>query len=822
MPTTEYTFFASVPRNLERLAAAELSALGAADVKAVASGVQFRGALSMGYRACLWSRVANRVLLPLHSAPARSPEQLYEVVQSIDWAQHLDETQTIAVDFFCAKSEITHSHYGALKVKDAIVDQFRDRTGVRPSVDREQPDIRVNVYLFRNRARLSLDLSGESLHRRGYRPSSAAAPLKENLAAALLLAAKWDAANEGLFDPMCGSGTLLVEAAMIAADRAPCLTRDYFGFLGWKQHDAASWDALLNEARQRFASGLQVMPPLHGQDKSAQAIQAAHESVRSAGFLEHITLAIVDVHDADVRGLPTAPSGTNTVAQHATQNPIQNPIQNQAQTPIQTLAQTPGSGAHLTDAATGSPKTGLVISNPPYGIRVEEQATLGPLYGALGQMLRRSFGGWRVALLSGTPKLLHRTRLSLDTALDFDNGGLPVRLSIGEVPSGAVNKAQSDIGQSETPAPDAVGDTPQSIADTSPWAAAQQRKSQHAGIADVAGPDAMFGNRVTKNLKKYKSWCKRESIQAFRVYDADIPEFAVAVDIYDSDERHLVVQEYRAPATVDALRAAQRLDAVVATLPTVLNTLPENVHVKVRQRQKGTEQYEKAGGSGVEHIVEEAGCRVLVNFDDYLDTGLFLDHRKVRCYIQDNARDKRFLNLFGYTGAATAHAIVGGASQSVTVDMSRTYLAWAERNMALNIKDSVPQASSGTKAATHLTHRADCLAWLADPLTVGGLDPEARFDLILLDPPTFSNSNSMSQDWDVQRDHVDVIDQAMRLLANDGLLIFSNNYRRFKLNSDALSAYALDDRTRWSIDQDFQRNTRIHQCWFIRHKETKA
>ena len=796
MPTTDYTFFASVPRNLEPLAAAELSALGAADVKAVASGVQFRGALSMGYRACLWSRVANRVLLPLHSAPARSPEQLYEVVQSIDWARHLDETQTIAVDFFCAKSEITHSHYGALKVKDAIVDQFRDRTGVRPSVDREQPDIRVNVYLFRNRARLSLDLSGESLHRRGYRPSSAAAPLKENLAAALLLAAKWDAANEGLFDPMCGSGTVLVEAAMIAADRAPCLTRDYFGFLGWKQHDAASWDALLNEARQRFASGLQVMPPLHGQDKSAQAIQAAHESVRSAGFLEHITLAIVDVHDVDVRGVQTAPSDTNNVVQNPTQNP--------------------GSGAGLTDAANSSPKTGLVISNPPYGIRVEEQATLGPLYGALGQMLRRSFGGWRVALLSGTPKLLHRTRLTLDTALDFDNGGLPVRLSIGEIPSGAVNKAQSDIGQSETPAPDAVGDTPQSIADTSPWAAAQQRKSQHSGIADVPGPDAMFGNRVTKNLKKYKSWCKRESIQAFRVYDADIPEFAVAVDIYDSDERHLVVQEYRAPATVDALRAAQRLDAVVATLPTVLNTLPENVHVKVRQRQKGTEQYEKAGGSGVEHIVEEAGCRVLVNFEDYLDTGLFLDHRKVRCYIQDNARDKRFLNLFGYTGAATAHAIVGGASESVTVDMSRTYLAWAERNMALNSDDLVALAT------THVTHRADCLAWLADPVKVGGLDPKARFDLMLLDPPTFSNSNGMSQDWDVQRDHVGVIDQAMRLLAHDGLLIFSNNYRRFKLDSDALSAYALDDRTRWSIDQDFQRNARIHQCWFIRHKETNA
>ena len=197
MSSNHLTYFASSPRHLESLLAKELTGMGAVDVRKVSSGVQFTGDLEIAYRACLWSRVANRVLYPLGAGAAKSPEQLYTFIQSFNWSEHLNEDQTMAVDFFCANSKITHSQYGALKVKDAVVDQFREQTGVRPSVDRVTPDVRINVYLFRDRARVAIDLSGASLHRRGYRQGGDRAPLKENLAAALLLSLGWGRTRGG-------------------------------------------------------------------------------------------------------------------------------------------------------------------------------------------------------------------------------------------------------------------------------------------------------------------------------------------------------------------------------------------------------------------------------------------------------------------------------------------------------------------------------------------------------------------------------------------------------------------------------------------------
>ncbi|MDP6042636.1 MAG: THUMP domain-containing protein, partial [Candidatus Latescibacteria bacterium] len=239
MSDERWTLFATTPRGLEALLADEIRDLGGEEVRVVRSGVGFVGDREVAYRLCLWSRVAGRVLLTLGEFEAETPEALYEGVQGIDWSEHLMPEGTLAVTCASVQSEISHTHFGALKVKDAIVDQFRDRMGVRPSVEVIQPDVRVNLYLFRNQATLSLDLSGESLHRRGYRVAGGEAPLKEHLAAALLLRARWlEVAKAGgsLIDPMCGSGTFLVEAAMMAGDVAPGLSRSYFGFENWLQH----------------------------------------------------------------------------------------------------------------------------------------------------------------------------------------------------------------------------------------------------------------------------------------------------------------------------------------------------------------------------------------------------------------------------------------------------------------------------------------------------------------------------------------------------------------------------------------------------------
>lgn len=762
------SLFASTQKHLESLLATELESLGAADIREVGSGVQFSGSLETAYKACLWSRVANRILLPLTAKKAADPDALYAAVRTIDWSQHLREDQTLAVDFFCAKSSITHSQYGALKVKDAIVDQFREATGVRPSVDRSEPDLRINVYLFRDRARIAIDLSGTSLHRRNYRLSQSRAPLKENLAASLLLKAGWPALaarSKPLHDPMCGSGTFVIEAAMIAGDIAPGLKRDYFGFLGWKGHRAEMWETILEQARARAAAGVNNIPPISGSDISAASISVAQENVERAGLSSNITLSCEDIADL------SAPSDQL--------------------------------------------EKGLVICNPPYGVRLEQSQGIGKLYATLGAMLTKSYPGWRLGIFSGAPDLLYRARLELDTQLSVENGGIACKFFSGtiEAKKNTANADPVDYSQAGTNA----GAQEVAVADvhaledrvssgvesdeakaTSPWMQAEERR----GTASV---DSMFVNRIAKNVRKLRGWIKQQEISAYRIYDADIPEYAVAVDVYDGVERHVVVQEYRPPSTVDAHRAAERRTHVLQALPAALNCPPGNIHQKLRQRQKGNEQYQRVSVERREHLIEEQGCAYLLNFDDYLDVGVFPDHRKIRRFIRDNSNGKRFLNLYGYTGVATVYAGVGGAKSSVTVDLSNNYTAWCRRNLVIN----------GLKSEDHQVIKADVESWL-------GQMPKHElecFDLILLDPPTFSNSTSMEGHWDVQRDHLKMITDVMGLLSADGLLIFSNNFRRFRLDDALPKLFDVENRSKWSTDRDFERHGKDRHCWFVRHRQ---
>ena len=714
--TLSLKFFATCPKGIEPLLADELRALAAEGVRETRAGVTFEGTLATAYRACLWSRLANRILLPLKSFPAASPEALYEGVQTIAWKEHLAPEGTLAVDFTTSQSAITHSHYGALKVKDAIVDQLRDEFGARPSVDTAQPDIRVNVYLLRDEATISLDLSGESLHRRGYRAQTVEAPLKENLAAAILMRAHWPSiANEGgaLIDLMCGSGTLLIEGALIAADAAPGLARQYFGFLNWKQHDAAIWSELIEEAHNRREAGLQKLPPIHGYDHDPLAIRSARDNLKRAGL-------------------------GNLVAVERRE---------------------------LSACAPEEAQTGLVVANPPYGERLGEAGDMPALYAELGAQLKKCFPGWHAAVFTGNPELGKVMGLRAIKMHTLYNGAIECKLLHFEI-------------------------TPENIVG--------ERVTKPFEIRPGSSAE-MFANRLRKDLQHFGRWARRQEISCYRLYDADLHEYNLAVDVYESDRRYVHVQEYEAPDTIDPDKARQRLQHALGVIPLVLEIPREQMFFKVRRRQKGGGQYEKLDETGAFHEVREGPCRFLVNFTDYLDTGLFLDHRATRAMLGELAKGKGFLNLFGYTGTATVHAGLGGAASTTTVDMSYTYLDWAQRNFELN----------GMRGKNHELIQADVLVWLKQ-------NHARRYGLIFLDPPTFSRSKRMDDTFDVQRDHVALISDTAALLDPDGILVFSTNLRRFKIDREALSPLTVEDITRKTIPQDFERNPKIHQCFRIR------
>ena len=701
----KHNFFATAPLGLELLLADELHGLGAEDVKDARAGVYFSADIATAYRVCLWSRLANRVLLKLASFPAATPEELYGEASEIDWAVLMRPDSTLAVDFASSRSRITHTQYGAQKVKDAIVDQFRDLCGIRPSVRLDRPDIRVNVYLDKDVASVALDISGESLHKRGYRLEGGIAPLKENLAAAVLLRAGWpQIAKDGgeLVDPMCGSGTLLIEAAWMAADIAPGLLRDFFGFQGWKNHRADIWESLLEEAKSRREAGLKNLPPITGYDLDRRAVHAAWDNIERAGLrgLIHVE------NEEAVSARPGQRGGY-------TQAPLYPPLEKGTRTDFK--------------------PDGLLVVNPPYGERLGEAEELAGLYSGLGEVLRTHFQGWKASVLTGNPELAFKLGIRARKFYKLYNGAIECKLFNFDIePERFFTPHEDETGLSEE--------------------ARKSRQLMRSALAlakkGEAGAGAeMFANRLRKNVKNLGKWARQNEVSCYRLYDADLPEYAVAVDLYQGGQTFLQVQEYQAPAIIDPAKAEHRLVEALSVIPEVLDIPQAQIFLKIRQRQRGTEQYEKQAEQGRFHQVDEGACRFWVNFEDYLDTGLFLDHRPTRLMIQRLALDKHFLNLFAYTGTASVHAALGGAKSTTSVDLSHTYLDWARRNLELN----------GIKGYHHELIQADCLAWLDAQVGKGN----NAFDLIFVDPPTFSNSKRMSGAFDVQRDHVEIIRKAI-------------------------------------------------------------
>jgi 23S rRNA (guanine2445-N2)-methyltransferase / 23S rRNA (guanine2069-N7)-methyltransferase len=709
-------FFASCGKGLEYLLVDELLALGCAKATAALAGANVEGGLVDAQRAVLWSRLASRVLWPLAEFECADEHALYAGVAALPWPEHLAAGHTLAVDAHVSGAAITHARYAAQRVKDAVVDVMRDRTGARPDVDLDAPDLRLNLVVRKGRAVLSVDLGGGPLHRRGWRRAQGEAPLKETLAAAVLLRGGWPQLHRegaGLLDPMCGSGTLVIEGALMAADVAPGLLRHGDALpTRWTGFDARAWQQLCDEARAREHAGRAALRPVfHGSDSDPHAIRAAQDNARVAGVDACIAWQVRDVGALAPIDMPR----------------------------------------------------GLVACNPPYDARLAADPAL---YRALGNALSSAVPSWRASLLCGDAELARATGLRAGKRYQLFNGAIECTL----------------ITVDPIAAPRRIVDAP---------------------LPPLGEGARMVANRLRRNQRKLKAWREREQISCYRAYDADLPEYSAAIDVYTTDEASprtfLHVQEYAAPADIPEPVQRRRLDELLAAAREVFAIPREQIALKTRMRGKGGSKYgERFDSRGEFVIVREGEARLRVNLFDYLDTGVFLDHRPMRLRLAAEAEDTRFLNLFGYTGAATVHAGIGRARQTTTVDLSSTYLEWC----ALNLREN------GLGGTRHRLVQADALAWLeAD---------RGEYDLVFCDPPTFSNSKR-AEDFDVQGEHVRLLRAAVARLARDGVLYFSNNYRRFRLDEQAIGAFAhCEEISAATIPVDFERNPRIHRCWRLR------
>ena len=388
-------YFATCPRGLENVLEQELNALGALEIARVDGGVRFAGALELCYAANLESRVASRVLWQVVHAPYRSERDIYDAVQTIAWGELFRVEHSIRVDVSAVRAPVKSLEFVTLRIKDAVCDVFRQASGARPDVDTRAPDVRINAFLSATHFTLYLDTSGEPLFKRGYRRSAGEAPLRENLAAGILRLANWTP-ESALLDPMCGSGTFLCEAAMIAIDRAPGLARS-FGFERLSTFNARAWQRLKEAAqsRVRTISGCAI----HGSDRYGDALKLAQANLAALGVEEHVTLK-----QADVLEMPA-----------------------------------PG-------------PTGIIVTNPPYGVRLQDQQSLAELYPRLGDALKKKYAGWIAYIFTADLRLPKLIGLAPSRRTPLYNGALECRLFEFKVVAGSMRKKPAGTASQDPPA----------------------------------------------------------------------------------------------------------------------------------------------------------------------------------------------------------------------------------------------------------------------------------------------------------------------------------------------------------------------------------
>lgn len=740
------SFLATCAVGLEAIVARELQALGH-ETKITGTGrIAFEGDEAALCRANVWLRTADRVLVRLGTFQATDFGQLFDQTHALPWEEWLGPDAAFPVNGRSVKSQLSSVPACQKIVKKAIVEKLRlaHRTDTLPETGAHYS---VEVALLDDQATLTLDTSGASLHKRGYRKLVGEAQLKETMAAALVSLSFWRP-DRPLVDPFCGSGTIPIEAALIGRNLAPGLARS-FAAECWPRIAAHQWQAAREEARDLARPALPQR--IIGTDIDEEALSLARYHAAQAGVAD-------DVHfqQKDFRDL------------------------------------------------TSGKEFGCVICNPPYGERMGQPDDLADLYASMPLVLRK-LPTWSHYILTAFPDFERLVGRPADRRRKLYNGriectyyqfhgpkpGMARREAVSTAPP-----ASEDYPPASTDEPAHGGDADQTISHGGRHAVAAPAKPAQAfgGLSAKAREQAeLFARRLTARAKHLRRWPTKRGITCYRLYDRDVPEIPLAVDRYE-DCLHLA--EYERPHDRDPAEHADWLDLMARTAGDVLGVPRTNVFMKRRERQRGLLQYERVAEEGRTFVVREGGLKFLVNLSDYLDTGLFLDHRQTRSLVREAAAGKRFLNLFGYTGSFTVYAAAGGAAATTTVDLSNTYLQWAEENLRLN----------DLAGPAHRLVRDDAASFLRFHR------PGPAYDLAVVDPPTFSNSKKTEQDWDIQRDHMELLARLTPLMAPGGTIYFSTNSRRFKLDESALSALSVREISRQTVPEDF-RNQRIHRCW---------
>ncbi len=744
---------------LEWVLAKELEALGAFDLRVGRRTIEFSAPperhREVLYRAVLECRTAIRVLEPLGRFRVDSPAALHAAIQEVDWTEQLKVSETLRVDAAIHDTFLTHSLYAAQVVKDAVVDQLRTPSGKRPNVSLRAATLRLALHLVGDVATIYRDAAGRSLHQRGWRTGEVEAPLSEVLAAGILaitgwwqpgretdgdhsngppqeaapadhgtpwlchVSAKETKAMDGfvpvLLDPMCGSGTLVIEGATIAASMAPGLWRARrrgHGFFRFRDCDRVLADRIVAELEARVHP---VAGGFFASDLDPVAVDAARACAASAGVAEAITFA--QKHFEDV--IPPA-------------------------------------------------EPGLIVTNPPYGERLPLPRAAAILR-RLGDWLVARCSGWRAAILTADTPASKQLGLRTTARVPLMNGPIACRLLELEM-------RERDHAREEN-ASASVGAIP-----------------GKRGVDDQIGD---FRRRLAKRFRHLSKWARRQGIEAFRVYDRDIPEIPLAIDWYAG---WLHAAEYDRPHERTEIEHEVWLDRMIEAAAGELGVPPGRSFLKARRRQRGTSQYEKVAERKAVLTVREGDLAFEVNLSDYLDTGLFLDHRTTRSLVRAEASGKRMLNVFSYTGAFSVAAAAGGATETVSVDLSNTYLDWTRTNLARN---------GFTDAGRHRTVRDEARAFVLHRAR----RCEAPFDLVVVDPPTFSRSAKSEVPWDIERNHAELLGLVADNLTPGGIVYFSTNFRRFHLATESLEKrYAIREITARTVPEDF-RDRRPHRAW---------
>lgn len=785
-----FEFYASCPEGFEDALADELRSLGLRHVRRLKGRVSFGGGVADAYRACLWSRLASRIFVTLARFDCQTADDLYKGSKAVAWEDVLVPGATIAISARGVTDALRNSHFSALRIKDAICDRLVQATGRRPDVDTDDPDARILATIRRDRVSLQLDLAGDPLFKRlpreATRPGGAHV-LRPDYAALSLSHIKWGRACAEstlpfLVDACCAGGGIVLEAAQTLADRAPGIDRARWGFRSWALHDERTWQSLRSEALERAEAARNRTARIIATDISGDSVSCARRVLKAAGLADRVIFAQPDAQKV-ARKLPVPTTGHTT----------------------------PGADTGAGDPdSRGSGVAGGIVCDATE-VPLTKLPRLLSLISDIRGCVDASIGAWAPA----------------KEPLDDDPVNAPPNVPLVILTrDDAIERTLGAPTASHVIAPN--NEEAHLLVFSGPAAHDKSKPHSDGPVVDLGSgapcpvllPESeQFARRLRKVAKARRKWAQREGVSCYRVYDADLPDYSAAIDVYEGSDatpgRWLVIAEYAAPRHIDPSLAEARLLDILALAPRILDVDPEHVYAKARIRSRGGSQYGKQSRSGSSSptdirtrrlpLVEEGGLTFAVNFDDYLDTGIFLDHRITRGLVREHARGKRFfLNLFAYTGTATCYAADAGVEETVTVDLSNTYLDWAERNMEQN----------GFTGPEHHYVRADVMSWIRDMR-----ETRNRWDLIFCDPPTFSNSSKMGRrTWDVQRDHVELLIGVSRLLTREGEAIFSCNLRTFRPDIEELAraGVTLTDITAETIPEDFARNPRIHRCYLVR------